>query len=37
MKQLKIKIPSGANEIIHILQDKGYEAYLVGDVFVIAF
>lgn len=30
MKQLKIKIPSGANEIIHTLQDKGYEAYLVG-------
>lgn len=28
--KLKIKIPSGANEIIHILQDKGYEAYLVG-------
>lgn len=30
MKKLKIKIPSGANEIIHTLQDKGYEAYLVG-------
>lgn len=30
MKRLKIKIPSGANEIIHTLQDKGYEAYLVG-------
>lgn len=30
MKQLKIKIPSGANEIIHTLQEKGYEAYLVG-------
>lgn len=28
--KLKIKIPSGANEIIHTLQDKGYEAYLVG-------
>ena len=28
--RLKIKIPSGANEIIHTLQDKGYEAYLVG-------
>ena len=27
---LKIKIPSGANEIIHTLQNKGYEAYLVG-------
>lgn len=30
MKQLKIKIPYGANEIIHTLQEKGYEAYLVG-------
>lgn len=30
MKQLKIEIPSGANEIIHTLQEKGYEAYLVG-------
>lgn len=30
MKKLKIKIPSGANEIIHTLQDNGYEAYLVG-------
>ena len=30
MKKLKIEIPSGANEIIHTLQDKGYEAYLVG-------
>ena len=30
MKRLKIKIPSGANGIIHTLQDKGYEAYLVG-------
>lgn len=28
--KLKIKIPSGANEIIHTLQDKEYEAYLVG-------
>lgn len=27
---LKFKIPSGANEIIHTLQNKGYEAYLVG-------
>lgn len=30
MKRLKIEIPSGANEIIHTLQDKGYEAFLVG-------
>ena len=30
MKQLKIKIPSGANEIIHTLQNNGYEAFLVG-------
>lgn len=30
MKQLKIKIPSGANEIIHSLQNNGYEAFLVG-------
>ncbi len=27
---LKIKIPSGANEIIHTLQNNGYEAFLVG-------
>lgn len=30
MKRLKIKIPSGANEIIHTLQNNGYEAFLVG-------
>lgn len=30
MKKLKIKIPSGANEIIHILQSNGYEAFLCG-------
>lgn len=30
MKKLKIKIPSGANEIIHSLQNNGYEAFLVG-------
>lgn len=30
MKKLKIEIPSGANEIIHTLQDNGYEAFLVG-------
>ena len=28
--KLKIKIPSGANEIIHTLQNNGYEAFLVG-------
>ena len=27
---LKIEIPSGANEIIHSLQNNGYEAFLVG-------
>lgn len=27
---LKIKIPFGANEIIHNLQNNGYEAFLVG-------
>lgn len=27
---LKIEIPSGANEIIHNLQNNGYEAFLVG-------
>lgn len=27
---LKIEIPSGANEIIHTLQNNGYEAFLVG-------
>lgn len=30
MKNLKIEIPSGANEIIHSLQNNGYEAFLVG-------
>ena len=30
MKRLKIEIPSGANEIIHILQSNGYEAFLCG-------
>ncbi len=30
MKKLKIKIPSGANEIIHTLQSNGYEAFLCG-------
>lgn len=30
MKKLKIEIPSGANEIIHTLQNNGYEAFLVG-------
>ncbi|WP_288682307.1 CCA tRNA nucleotidyltransferase [uncultured Eubacterium sp.] len=30
MNILKIEIPSGANEIIHTLQDNGYEAFLVG-------
>lgn len=30
MKRLKIEIPSGANEIIHTLQNNGYEAFLVG-------
>lgn len=28
--KLKIEIPSGANEIIHSLQNNGYEAFLVG-------
>lgn len=28
--KLKIKIPSGANEIIHTLQSNGYEAFLCG-------
>ena len=28
--ELKIEIPSGANEIIHTLQNNGYEAFLVG-------
>lgn len=28
--KLKIKIPSGANEIIYSLQNNGYEAFLVG-------
>lgn len=27
---LKIEVPSGANEIIHSLQNNGYEAFLVG-------
>lgn len=30
MKRLKIEIPSGANEIIHTLQNNGYEAFLCG-------
>lgn len=30
MKKLKIEIPSGANEIIHTLQNNGYEAFLCG-------
>ena len=30
MKKLIIEIPSDANEIIHTLQDNGYEAFLVG-------
>ena len=30
MKKLKIEIQSGANEIIHTLQNNGYEAFLVG-------
>lgn len=30
MKKLKIEIPSGANEIIHNLQNNGYEVFLVG-------
>lgn len=30
MKRLKIEIPSGANEIIHSLQNNGYEAFLCG-------
>ena len=30
MKRLKIEIRSGANEIIHSLQNNGYEAFLVG-------
>lgn len=30
MKKLKIEIPSSANEIIHNLQNNGYEAFLVG-------
>lgn len=30
MKRLKIEIPSGANEIIHSLQNNGYQAFLVG-------
>lgn len=30
MKRLKIEIPSGANEIIHILHSNGYEAFLCG-------
>ena len=30
MEKLKIEIPSGANEIIHSLQNNGYEAFLVG-------
>ena len=30
MKKLKIEIPSGGNEIIHSLQNNGYEAFLVG-------
>lgn len=30
MKRLKIEIPSGANEIIHTLQNNEYEAFLVG-------
>lgn len=30
MKKLKIEIPSGANEIIHSLQNNGYEAFLCG-------
>lgn len=34
MKKLKIKIPSGANEIIHTLQDKGYEAFLCGGAMI---
>ena len=30
MKKLKIEISSGANEIIHTLQNNGYKAFLVG-------
>lgn len=30
MKKLKIEIPSGANEIIHTLQNNEYEAFLCG-------
>lgn len=30
MRKLKIKIPAGANEIIHTLQNNGYEAFIVG-------
>ena len=30
MRRLKIEIPSGANEIIHTLQNNGYEAFLCG-------
>lgn len=30
MKKLKIEIQSGANEIIHTLQNNGYETFLVG-------
>ena len=29
--KLKIEIPSNANEIIHTLQNNGYEAFLVGE------
>ncbi len=25
-----VNIPAGANDIIHSLQDNGYEAYVVG-------
>ena len=28
--KIKINIPTGANEIIHTLQDNGYSAYIVG-------
>lgn len=30
MNDIKIKIPGGASKIINILENRGYEAYIVG-------
>ena len=30
MKEIEIRIPPGAAKILHVLEDHGYEAYVVG-------